>query len=100
MEDAMRRVAILLSAVGVVGCVSLALGEPSKDFTLEIGQALRITPEGQVTFFPEMQADAAHLAEMERRAQSMPKGLAIWRGADGKLRYLTDPVEGPMHIRQ
>jgi hypothetical protein len=79
MEDAMRRVAILLSAVGVVGCVSLALGEPSKDFTLEIGQALRITPEGQVTFFPEMQADAAHLAEMERRAQSIKRSCHLAR---------------------
>ena len=47
-----------------------------------------------------MQGDAAHIATMQKRAKPVTKGLAIWVGPDGKLRYLTDPVEGDEHFGQ
>jgi hypothetical protein len=47
-----------------------------------------------------MQGDAAHIATMQKRAKPVTKGLAIWVGPDGKLRYLTDPVEGAEHFGQ
>jgi hypothetical protein len=99
MEDSKRSITKLLCGATVV----LATNSPAFDqaaHTLEKGQAIRITPDGEVTVFSQMQGDTAHLEEMERRAQPMPKGLAVWRGADGKLRYLIEPVEDPVHIRQ
>jgi hypothetical protein len=101
MEDSMHSIAKLLcGATVVLATNSPAFDQAAQNFTLEKGQAIRITPDGEVTVFSQMQGDTAHLEEMERRAQPMPKGLAVWRGADGKLRYLIEPVEDPVHIRQ
>jgi hypothetical protein len=47
-----------------------------------------------------MQGDPAHIREMEKRGQPITKGLAIWVGNDGKLRFLTDPVEDAEHMRR
>jgi len=61
---------------------------------------MRITPEGKVDVFAKMQGDPAHIPEMEKRGQPITKGLAIWIDKDGKLRFLTDPVEGAEHMRR
>jgi hypothetical protein len=60
-------------------------------FSLQQGQVLSITPEGKVEYAP-MQGNPAHVLEMERRSQPVSKGLVVWAGPDGKLRYLTEPL--------
>jgi len=77
-----------------VALPSLAQHQSERSFRLEKGQAIRITPDGKVDVFATMQGDAAHVAKMDKRAKPVTKGLGIWYGADGKLRYLDDPVEG------
>jgi hypothetical protein len=72
--------------------------QSGQSFQLQKGQAIRITPEGKVDVFATMQGDPAHIAKMEKRAKPVTKGLAVWVGPDGKLRYLTDPVEGAEHF--
>jgi len=47
-----------------------------------------------VDVFATRQGDAAHVAEMDQRAQPLTRGFGVWVGADGQLRYLVDPVEG------
>jgi hypothetical protein len=84
----------------LVGSTLPAFGQSAQTFKLEKGQAMRITPEGKVDVFTKMQGDSAHIREMEKRGQSITKGLAIWVGNDGKLRFLTDPVEAAEHMRQ
>jgi hypothetical protein len=64
------------------------------------GKPCGITPEGKVDVFAKMQGDPAHIREMEKRGQPITKGLAIWVGNDGKLRFLTDPVEDAEHMRR
>lgn len=46
----------------------------------------------------QMQGDAAHLAEMEKRSHPITKALAVWIGEDGKPRYLTDPVDDAVNV--
>ena len=46
-----------------------------------------------------MQGDQAHVEKMDKRAKPVTKGLGIWFGADGKLRYLDEPVEGAKHFQ-
>lgn len=75
-----------------------ALAQSEKSFQLQKGQAIRITRDGKVDVFTTMQGDSAHVAKMEKRAKPVTKGLAVWVGPDGKLRYLTDPVEGAEHF--
>ena len=82
---------LAISAI-VLSASSPALAQTMQSITLQKGQAVRITPEGQVDIV-QMQGDAAHLAEMEKRSRPITKGLAVWIGEDGKLRYLTDPVD-------
>jgi hypothetical protein len=78
---------------------SPAMADSAKSFTLQKGQATRITPEGKVEILTKMRGDSGHIAEMEKRSMPVTKGLAIWVGKDGKLRYLTDPVEDAGHGR-
>ena len=83
--------------------VALGITVPAlatETFTLKKGQAMRITPEGKVEVFTKMQGDPAHIREMEKRSQPITKGLAIWVGDDGKLRFLSDPVEDAKHMRR
>jgi len=47
-----------------------------------------------VDVFVTMQGDQAHVAKMDKRAKPLTKGLGVWFGPDGKLRYLDEPVEG------
>jgi hypothetical protein len=65
-----------------------------QSFTLQKGQALRIMPDGKVDVFATMQGNAGHVAEMDKRAQPVTKGLGVWFSQDGKLQYIADPVEG------
>lgn len=74
-------------------------GHAERSFQLEKGQAIRIAPDGKVDVFTTMQGDAAHVAKMDKRAKPVTKGLGIWFGDDGKLRYLDDPVEGSQKFR-
>ena len=84
----------------IVSSTLPAFAQSAQSFKLEKGQAMRITPEGKVDVFAKMQGDPAHIREMEKRGQPITKGLAIWIGNDGKLRFLTDPVEGAEHMRR
>lgn len=77
---------------------SPTLAQSAQSFQLQKGQAIRITPEGKVDVFTTMQGDTAHIEKMEKRAKPVTKGLAVWMGPDGKLHYLTDPVEGAEHF--
>lgn len=79
----------LLSATPV-----LAQHQSERSFQLQKGQAIRITPDGKVDVFVTMQGDQAHVAKMDKRAKPVTKGLGVWFGPDGKLRYLDEPVEG------
>jgi hypothetical protein len=85
----------LLTAVPCLG----QTGAP-QSFQLQNGQAIRISPDGKVDVFATMQGDSAHLAKMEKRSKRVTKGLAVWVGPDGKLRYLNNPVEGVEHFGQ
>ena len=86
----------LLAAVTVVLLVSASASQAQsvRSFTLEKGQAIRIMPDGKVDVFATMQGNPAHVGEMEKRAHPLTKGLGIWFSKDGKLQYITDPVEG------
>ena len=84
-------VAVVLA---VVSLAPVAGAQSVQSFVLQKGQAIRITPEGKVGVFARMQGNTGHVAEMEHRAHPVTKGLGIWVGDDGKLRYLIDPVEG------
>jgi hypothetical protein len=95
----MRRTMTLLIAFAIT-TVPAAFAQSGQSFQLQKGQAIRITPTGKVDVFTTMQGDAAHVANMQKRAKPVTKGLAIWVGPDGKLRYLTDPVEGAEHFSQ
>lgn len=55
---------------------------------------MRVMPDGKVDVFSTMQGNPAHVSEMEQRAQPVTKGLGIWFGTDGKLRYIDNPIEG------
>jgi hypothetical protein len=81
----------------VFAAASAAMADPTQSFTLGKGQVIRITPEGKVEVFAKMQGNAAHVAKMEKRAKPITKGLVVWVGNDGKLRYLTNPVEDAEH---
>lgn len=96
----------MVNITKTLGVCAIALGITlpafalsAQTFTLKKGQAMRITPEGKVDVFTKMQGDPAHIGEMEKRSQPITKGLAIWVGDDGKLRFLTDSVEGAEHMR-
>lgn len=78
----------------VFAIVVPAYPQSAQSFQLQKGQAIRIAPDGKVDVFETMQGDPTHIAKMERRAKPVTKGLAVWVGSDGKLRYLTNPVEG------
>jgi hypothetical protein len=84
----------------VAGSTLPAFAQSAQTFKLQKGQAMRITPEGKVDVFAKMQGDPAHIREMEKRGQPITKGLAIWVGNGGKLRFLTDPVEDAEHMRR
>jgi hypothetical protein len=95
----MRNTTITLCACALILVSQLpAFGQTAQSFKLQKGQAMRITPEGKVEVFTKMQGDRGHIQEMEKRSQPVTKGLAIWVGQDGKLRFLTDPVEGAEHM--
>jgi hypothetical protein len=95
----MRNIMTLLAVYAVAfAAVSPALAQSGQSFQMQKGQAIRITPDGKVDVFTTMQGDTAHIAKMEKRAKPVTKGLAVWVGADGKLRYLTNPVEGAEHF--
>jgi hypothetical protein len=83
-----------------VGIALPAFAQSARTFTLQKGQAMRITPEGKVDVFTKLQGDPAHIEKMGKRSQPITKGLAIWVGNDGKLRFLTDPVEGAEHMQR
>ena len=95
----MHRIMTLLVACAIT-TASAAFAQSGQSFQLQKGQAIRITPDGKVDVFTTMQGDATHIAKMDKRAKPVTKGLAIWVGSDGKLRYLTDPVEGAEHFSQ
>lgn len=92
------------ATLAVTGCTLAlaaalpAMAQSGQSFQLEKGQAIRITPDGKVDVFAAMQGDSTHVAQMEKRAKPVTKGLAVWVGPDGKLRYLTDPVKGAEHF--
>lgn len=86
----------LAAAASVLASPSLA--QSAQSFQLKKGEAIRITPDGKVDVFASMQGNAAHIEKMEKRSKPVTKGLAIWVGSDGKLRYLTDPVGGAEHF--
>ena len=90
---------LFVSAI-ILGSNLTAFAQSAQTFKLEKGQAMRITPEGKVDVFAKMQGDPAHIREMEKRSQLITKGLAIWVDKDGKLHFLTDPVEGAEHMRR
>jgi hypothetical protein len=92
------RFTTFIAFVVASGASASALAQSPHSFQLERGQAIRITPDGKVDIFSKMQGDAAHIAEMEKRAHPITKGLAIWIGKDGKPHYLIDPVEGAEHF--
>ena len=95
----MSVIPVLLTACAMfVSTASLAQPQSNQTFQLQKGQAIRITPDGKVDVFASMQGDSAHIAKMEKRAKRVTKGLAVWVGPDGKLRYLIDPVEGAEHF--
>lgn len=85
---------LAVCAVAATTFPALAQHSSERNFQLQKGQAIRITPDGKVDVFTTMQGDAAHVGKMEKRAKPVLKGLGIWYGADGKLLYLDDPVEG------
>jgi hypothetical protein len=72
----------------------LAQHQSERSFQLQKGQAIRITPDGKVDVFATMQGDQAHVEKMDKRAKPVTKGLGMWFGPDGKLRYVDDTVEG------
>jgi hypothetical protein len=84
----------LVIVLATVSASAGALAQSPQSFTLQKGQAVRIAPDGKVDVFATMQGNSAHVAEMEKRAHPIAKGMGIWVGEDGKLRYLIDPVEG------
>lgn len=86
------RFVLILAALAAISITPAAIAQQS--FVLQKGQAIRITQDGKVDVFATMQGNAAHVAEMEKRAHPITKGMGIWVGDDGKLRYLIDPVEG------
>jgi hypothetical protein len=90
---------ILITGCAVACAMPLStVAQSAQSFQLQKGQAIRITPQGKVDVFTAMQGDSAHISKMEKRAKPVTKGLAVWVGPDGKLRYLTDPVEGAEHF--
>ena len=95
----MRALITLLTGVAMAfTAVSSASAQSGQSFQLQKGQAIRIMPDGKVDVFTTMQGDSAHIAKMEKRAKPVTRGLAVWAGPDGKLRYLTNPVEGAEHF--
>jgi hypothetical protein len=78
---------------------AIAQYQSDRSFQLQKGQAIRVTPDGKVDVFASMQGDQAHVEKMDKRAKPVTKGLGIWFGADGKLRYLDEPVEGAKHFQ-
>ena len=97
MVNSTKTLAVCVIALGIT---VPAHAQSAQSFTLKKGQAMRITAEGKVDVFTKMQGGPAHIGEMEKRAQPITKGLAIWVGGDGKLRFLTDPVDGAEHMRR
>ena len=87
---------LCLLALGLAAAFPIATvhAQSVQSFSLKKGQALRILPDGKVDVFSTMQGNAAHVSEMEKRAQPLTKGLGVWFGEDGKLRYIDNPVEG------
>ena len=90
----MRR--FLAAKAAVVATVGAAISHPATaqpphSFSLQQGQVLSITPQGKVEY-GTMQGSPAHVEEMEKRAQPVTKGLVIWFGPGGQLRYLTEPL--------
>lgn len=70
----------------VVAMLAIVLATPKvmaqsvQSFTLQRGQAIRITPGGKVDVFATMQGNPSHVAEMEKKAQPIEKGMGIWVG--------------------
>jgi len=54
----------------------------------------------KVEVFAKMPGNAAQLAMMEKRAKPITKGLVICVENEGKLRYLTNPVQDAEHDRR
>ena len=59
---------------------------------LRKGEALRVTPEGQLQIV-QLQGGAPQNAKRKRAAQVTAGGLTVWLGDDGKPRFLADAVE-------
>jgi hypothetical protein len=86
----------LLCATAITATTVAAFGQgrrgPTADpsiqsFMLHRGQSIRITPEGQVSIFSQIQGDAA---DLQRRSQPITRGIGIWIAPDGKPRYFID----------
>jgi hypothetical protein len=94
----MKTLALLAAGTMAITAVPGLTQTPAQSFQLKKGEAIRIAPDGKVDVFATMRGDSAHLARMENRAKPVTKGLTVWVGPDGKLRYLTNPVEGAQHF--
>jgi len=88
----MRLIPLVVAVAAMIAVTAHA--QSIQSFTLQKGQAIRIMPDGKVDVFSTMQGNAAHVSEMEKRAHPLTKGLGVWYGEDGKLRYIDNPVEG------
>ena len=82
----------LLLVAGLVIVSALpALAQSPQPFTIQKAQAIRISPDGQVSVI-QMDMSAGMQSEMRKRARSMPNGLVVFLGNNGKAEYLTNPV--------
>src|SRR3954447_165853 len=88
----MTRIITLPFAGAMLAYATLpAMAQSPQSFTLNPGQALRVTPDGQVSVV-QMDMSSGMQNAMAKRAHGMTKGLVVFRGQDGTAHYLTDPV--------
>src|SRR5215203_1866627 len=102
MEFLMHRMAKLLCASGLAIATNFSVCALDvhhvHGLKLRKGEALRVTPEGQLQNV-QLQGGAPQNAKRKRAAQVAAGGLTVWLGDDGKPRFLADAVEYCWHGR-